>query len=547
MSVAVATRGDDVDGENAVEVISLFEDTVLDVQHLRAPGAPGASVRARTVMIAGAAALAAAVAVFVGLALGAGAGADRLVDAAVFALLVTGVGALVVGQERRARSRAAHAFTLGAAPGTSFSVPDDELPERPFALVRREAGQWRVQVAAAMRGDVTAGGARRPLDELRAAGVARAAGPGLHSFPILEGARIKIEFGDNTFLISSVRTPAPLPNPIRIDWRQESFTAATALVLAGALLAMQLVPPEPSSLALDRWERDRIVHFLNKPPQDDTPPPKDASGGGPAAASTPGRKAAGPPGAIGRRDARSRDGRLAVAGAPSIDRQVARQTAEAAAQRAGILPLLRGLEGTHAGSNFGRDSAIGSDALTALDGLTSGAEGEARGTDGLGTFGPHHGGGGTADGTIGIGDWGAFRPGGPGGPGHGPGWGSGPAARLPGRRPTEIVGAPPPVRVIGSLDKSIIRRVIRSHLNEVRFCYEKELMRAAALAGRITVRFTIGANGAVATSGVEASTLGNVAVERCVTDAVRRWEFPRPEGGVVMVSYPFLLKAAGAD
>ncbi len=136
----------------------------------------------------------------------------------------------------------------------------------------------------------------------------------------------------------------------------------------------------------------------------------------------------------------------------------------------------------------------------------------------------------------------------PGGTGRRPGgYGLAPLARLPPKRGTEIAPPPPVVRVVGSLDKSIIRRVIRTHLNEVRFCYEKELMKAAALSGRITTRFTIGATGAVVSSGIEASTLGNPAVEACVAAAVRRWDFPRPEGGVVVVSYPFVLKAAGAE
>jgi hypothetical protein len=36
--------------------------------------------------------------------------------------------------------------------------------------------------------------------------------------------------------------------------------------------------------------------------------------------------------------------------------------------------------------------------------------------------------------------------------------------------------------------------------------------------------------------------MGNAAVERCLIAAVRRWEFPHPEaGGLVMVSYPFVF------
>jgi hypothetical protein len=47
------------------------------------------------------------------------------------------------------------------------------------------------------------------------------------------------------------------------------------------------------------------------------------------------------------------------------------------------------------------------------------------------------------------------------------------------------------------------------------------------------------------TSQVQSSTLGNPGVEQCIAGAVRRWEFPRPLGGIVAVTYPFVLKSDG--
>jgi len=97
----------------------------------------------------------------------------------------------------------------------------------------------------------------------------------------------------------------------------------------------------------------------------------------------------------------------------------------------------------------------------------------------------------------------------------------------------------------GSLDKEIIRRVIRRHINEVRWCYESELSKDPLLGGRVTVRFTIAASGQISASALESSTMGNARVESCVVQAVRRWEFPKPlGGGVVNVSYPFVLTPA---
>ncbi len=104
---------------------------------------------------------------------------------------------------------------------------------------------------------------------------------------------------------------------------------------------------------------------------------------------------------------------------------------------------------------------------------------------------------------------------------------------------------PGTAEVRGSLDKDLIRRIIRRHINEVKFCYESELTRKPDLQGRVMVQFTIAPTGQVAASIVQSSTMGNPPVEQCIANAVRRWEFPKPQGGIVVVTYPFVLKSAG--
>ena len=55
----------------------------------------------------------------------------------------------------------------------------------------------------------------------------------------------------------------------------------------------------------------------------------------------------------------------------------------------------------------------------------------------------------------------------------------------------------------------------------------------------------ISASGAVTSSSVAGSTLGNPAAESCVARAVQRIAFPQPEGGgVVIVTYPFMFQSA---
>ena len=117
---------------------------------------------------------------------------------------------------------------------------------------------------------------------------------------------------------------------------------------------------------------------------------------------------------------------------------------------------------------------------------------------------------------------------------------------LGGRRAHAPDVIPGTANVRGSLDKEIIRRIIRRHINEVKYCYEQELLKKPELGGRILVQFTISAQGQVVTSVLQNSTMGNAKVENCTVQAVRRWEFPKPlGGGIVIVSYPFVLTPAG--
>ncbi len=96
--------------------------------------------------------------------------------------------------------------------------------------------------------------------------------------------------------------------------------------------------------------------------------------------------------------------------------------------------------------------------------------------------------------------------------------------------------------VKGSLDKDIIRRIVRAHINEVRYCYNQGLAKEPALEGRVAIKFTIGAKGKVTEATVESDSLSDDKVGKCIAKAVKRWKFPKPTGGgVVTVTYPFVL------
>jgi TonB family protein len=100
--------------------------------------------------------------------------------------------------------------------------------------------------------------------------------------------------------------------------------------------------------------------------------------------------------------------------------------------------------------------------------------------------------------------------------------------------------------VLGSLSKETIRRIIGRHVAEVRNCYQQQLQAHPDLQGRVAIKFIISPTGAVQTAQVTESDLGSPAVGQCIAQAVQRWGFPAPEGGgLVVVTYPFVLSQAG--
>lgn len=199
--------------------------------------------------------------------------------------------------------------------------------------------------------------------------------------------------------------------------------------------------------------------------------------------------------------------------------------------------------------------------------------GEARGTGGLGLVGTGRGGGGIGDaasggivgllggsalargeGTIGLGSAGIIGHGAGSGTGSGygrgeiglgsvggdVGWGSGAAAGFGGRGKRIPQVRIAEATVTGALDKDIVRRIVRAHINEVRFCYRQALERQPKLGGRLVVEFAVDTSGNVLTATVADTEIADASVGACITRAVRRWRFPSPTG-TVTVRFPFVL------
>ena len=214
------------------------------------------------------------------------------------------------------------------------------------------------------------------------------------------------------------------------------------------------------------------------------------------------------------------------------------QAAEEFGRNSGIVGIMN-KQASKMASIFGRATALGNDPEDALGNLIGVQIGEAAGIGGLALVGTGWGGSGTGLGTLGFGNLATL-----GSLGHGPGGRNdyGRAVGLIDRPRRTIVPEviPGVASVHGSLDKEVIRRIVRLHVNEVKYCYDQELVKKPALAGRISVQFAISPVGQVITSVMQSTSMDDARVENCVVNAVRRWEFPKPVGGgIVIVLYPF--------
>ncbi|MCU0699628.1 MAG: TonB family protein [Myxococcaceae bacterium] len=107
----------------------------------------------------------------------------------------------------------------------------------------------------------------------------------------------------------------------------------------------------------------------------------------------------------------------------------------------------------------------------------------------------------------------------------------------------------PPVitcAAVGCLDKELIRKVVRDHLAQVRFCYESLLSRHPSLEGRVVVKWHVTGAGAVDSSEVVSTP--HPELGQCLAGRVRTWRFPaakQAEAGFT-VSYPFVFKQSGS-
>ncbi len=114
------------------------------------------------------------------------------------------------------------------------------------------------------------------------------------------------------------------------------------------------------------------------------------------------------------------------------------------------------------------------------------------------------------------------------------------------RRITVVRPKKPPTTVVGGLTQQVVGEYLGRHWSRFKYCYEKGLLRDANMYGKVTVTFTIEADGRVQQAEILQASLEDNNVQQCVLRTVRHIRFPKPRGGgEVIVTYPFLFTTSG--
>ncbi|MCB9667397.1 MAG: AgmX/PglI C-terminal domain-containing protein [Myxococcales bacterium] len=435
--------------------------------------------------------------------------------------------------------------------GVDFLMGREALGMERMPIVVEASGGVAVIIPNGATGEVSIGDDHWDLQGLVVSGKAQPARElaGAHQFVLPAGATATVKYRDFTFVVRPVHAAKPIVAPVPFDYRAHIWTGLSLLAHVALLLLMYFMPPSPSSLSLELLNPDsRLVKYLSEPPEAAEEEPEWLKSDGKDVEGGKGKRHEGDEGQMGKEEAKKTKNRYGIEGPEdNPDPHMAREEALREAQTAGILGVLQASTGAWNSptSPYGRDTALGNDPMSALGAMMGDQIGENFGFRGLGLRGTGRGGGGTGQGTIGLGSLGTIGHGGGGGSGQGYGSGAGGLGGRQSRVPSVTQGT---ADVRGSLSAEVIRRVIRRHLNEVRFCYEQQLRQRPDLEGRVAIKFIISPTGAVQSSVVESgrSTLTDGQVQSCIAGAVRRWTFPSPEGGgVVIVTYPFMLNSTG--
>lgn len=99
--------------------------------------------------------------------------------------------------------------------------------------------------------------------------------------------------------------------------------------------------------------------------------------------------------------------------------------------------------------------------------------------------------------------------------------------------------------VEGDLSQDVIVKEMKKNMRALKDCYERQLKRFPTLAGKISISFEITDSGRIGQTDIVEDTMKNAEVKSCIMSRAKSWRFPKPSGGSVFVTFPFVFSPAG--
>jgi outer membrane biosynthesis protein TonB len=421
-------------------------------------------------------------------------------------------------------------FTVGTAEGVDLAVGDSKTGKPKFVLISADGtGGFTLHVTGKMGGELERKG--RIVTLMQAIESSMATNDGDTYGIALEPDDIAlVDLGGVVVDLCFQPMPQKVAVPLteRLDWTALNIFLLV-FFLAGVLFVAGINRAASGDEFSDELSGNNAVltKLLVKPPEMQKNPfleqlaKQKEKGEAPAAFK-------GDEGKMGKKDAPNRNARAA----PKAIDPNSKDQARLIAQR-----IFGGKGNQGIATLFGR-AGLGGSLQAAMGNMTGSTVGDAGGVLGMGLKGGGGGGGGTGN-TIGIGAVGTRGvAGGEGKYGTGIGMGKKSSADI------SITQSDPEVQ--GSMDPELIRRVVRSHHDQLKYCYDNALTRNPKLTGKVSVKWIITEAGTVASSNVVSSSTNTPELDRCIAGRVLTWIFPKPKGGgVAVVTYPFVFKQAG--
>jgi hypothetical protein len=91
---------------------------------------------------------------------------------------------------------------------------------------------------------------------------------------------------------------------------------------------------------------------------------------------------------------------------------------------------------------------------------------------------------------------------------------------------------------LGTLDEEQAQAGLAGSLQALSACFSKQVLREPYLGGELTLHYRVARDGSVKHVRVARSSLGSLAVERCVAARAAKAHFARPRGGEAELDYP---------